>query len=180
MAKFEKKEKSREDFFEKILSVKLEDIDLFFLGILEIPWADYYLNPRRLRGSDFLMRWSQGEWSESRLTQAVNDTKKYFALPYGPSGTAPDNDIRAFELYFERLEKAGLGKLKRPDLLIFRNEDRKQVESAISALGGISELPFTPENDPKIQDLLEHAVIAVECENSLWLAKKMPDYKTRP
>jgi hypothetical protein len=45
-------------------------------------------------------------------------------------------------------------------------------------LNGLSELPFTAEDDPKMQDLLEHAVIAVECENSLWRAKQMPDYAT--
>jgi len=140
------------------------------------PRADFLLNPRRLRGSDFLMRWSQGVWSEERLTQAVNATGKYFALPYGPSGTAPDNDVRAFELYFERLEEAGLGDIKRPDLLIYRTRDKGRVDSAVKALNGISELPFTPEDDPKMQDLLEHAIIAVECENSLWRAKQMPDY----
>lgn len=50
------------------------------------------------------------------------------------------------------------------------------MESAINALNGVSELPFTPEDDPRIQVLLEHAIIAVECENSLWRAKQMPDY----
>jgi len=122
------------------------------------------------------MRWSQGVWSEERLTQAVNASGRYFALPYGPSGTAPDNDVRAFELYFEQLEKAGLGKIKRPDLLIYRTRDKAKVDSAVKALKGIRELPFTPEDDPRMQDLLEAAIIAVECENSLWRAKQMPDY----
>lgn len=66
------------------------------------------------------IKWSQGVWSEERLTQAVNATGKYFALPYGPSGTAPDNDVRAFELYFERLEQAGLADIRRPDVLGFQ------------------------------------------------------------
>lgn len=122
------------------------------------------------------MRWSQGVWSEERLALAVNATGEYFALPYGPSGTAPASDVRAHELYFERLEKAGLGKIKRPDLLIFRTRDKVKVDSAIKALNGISELPFVPEDDPRMQALLEHAIIAVECENSLWRAKQMPDY----
>jgi hypothetical protein len=76
----------------------MEDIGITLRAMGKAPWADFLLNPRRLRGSDFLMRWSQGVWSEERLTQAVNATGKYFALPYGPSGTAPDNDVRAFEL----------------------------------------------------------------------------------
>ena len=77
------------------------------------------------------MRWSQGVWSEHRLTQAVQETQKYFAIPYGPSGTAPTDDVRAFELYFERLEAAGLGQVKRPDLLIFRTENKEAIESII-------------------------------------------------
>lgn len=162
--------------FEKMLAVSREDIRMTLRAMGSVPWAEFLLNPRRLRGSDFLMRWSQGVWSEERLTQAVNATGRYFALPYGPSGTAPDNDVRAFELYFERLEEAGLGNIKRPDLLIYRVKDRSKVESAVKGLNGISELPFTPEDDPKMQALLEHAVIAVECENSLWRAKQMPDY----
>ncbi len=164
--------------FERVLSVSMEDIRMTLRGMGNAPWADFLLNPRRLRGSDFLMRWSQGAWSEERLTQAVNETGKYFALPYGPSGTAPDNDVRAFELYFERLEKAGLGHIKRPDLLIYRVQDKAKVDSAVKGLNGLSELPFTTEDDAKMQDLLEHAVIAVECENSLWRAKQMPDYAT--
>jgi len=162
--------------FEEVLSVSMEDLRMTFRAMDNAPWTDFLLNPRRLRGSDFLMRWSQGVWSEERLTQAVNATRRYVALPYGPSGTAPDNDVRAFELYFERLEKAGLGHLKRPDLLICRAKDKGRVDSVVQALGGIPELPFTPEDDPRMQDLLAHAVIAVECENSLWRARQMPDY----
>ncbi len=164
--------------FENVLAVSTEDIRMTLRAMGNVPWADFVLNPRRLRGSDFLMRWSHGVWSEERLTQAVNGTGKYFALPYGPSGTAPDNDVRAFELYFERLEEAGLGGIKRPDLLIYRAKDRTKIDSAVKALNGISELPFTTEDDPKMQDLLEHAIIAVECENSLWRAKQMPDYSS--
>ena len=162
--------------FESALAVSMEEIGILLRGIGKAPWAEFLLNPRRLRGSDFLMRWSQGVWSEERLTEAVNSTGKYFALPYGPSGTAPDNDVRAFELYFERLDKAGLGNIKRPDLLIYRIRDKAKVDSAVKKLKGLSELPFTPEDDAKMRDLLDHAVVAVECENSLWRAKQMPDY----
>lgn len=160
--------------FESTLSVSDEDIEFSFQGFL--PWANFILNPRRLRGSDFLMRWSQGVWSEERLIHAVNETKRYFALPYGPSGTAPDDDVRAFELYFERLEEAGLNDLKRPDLLIFTKSSEPLVHRIVSDLGGLSELPFTVENHNLMQRLLSEAVIAVECENSLWKAKLMPDY----
>lgn len=108
--------------------------------------------------------------------QAVNATGRYFASPYGPSGAAPNDDIRNYELYFERLEKAGLGNVKRPDLLIFQKQDLQTVEAALRSLNGVRELPFTDESDPNMRILLQSAIIAVECENSLWRARKMPDY----
>ncbi len=162
--------------FEKFLSVSAEDIDLGLLGCTVVEWLDFLLNPRRLRGSDFLMRWSQGVWSEKLIIQAINDTDEFFAIPYGPSGTAPNEDIRSFELYFERLEKAGLRKNKRPDLLIFKNSSRETVDNLVNSLSGSNKLPFIPESDNKVRELLNIAVLAVECENSLWKGKLMPDY----
>ena len=164
--------------FEQALSVLDEDIEFELRGHFPSPWADFLLNPRRLRGSDFLMRWSQGQWSEDRMIQAVNSTDRYFALAYGPSGVAPDNDVRAFELYFERLEAAGLGRLKRPDLLIFRKPDELEIQVLIDRLGGLQELPFIPEEHPDMIKLLEYAIVAIECENSLWIAKQMPNFGT--
>lgn len=162
--------------FERALEVSTEEVALEFGTVRLITWADFLLNPRRLRGSDFLMRWSQGVWSENRIIEAVNQTERYFAIPYGPSGTAPTDDVRAFELYFERLEAAGLGKIKRPDLLVLKKSDREEVNKILASVGGISELPFIVEE--KLSALLKKAVIAVECENSLWKSKKMPDYTT--
>lgn len=162
--------------FENVLEVGVEELEFEFGALGHQPWADFLLNPRRLRGSDFLMRWSQGVWSEGRVVDAVNRTGKYFALPYGPSGTAPEDDVREFELYFERLEAAGLGKVKRPDLLIFRSSDRDEVTNLVGGLGGEKELPFTLESNASIRALLDKAVVAIECENSLWIAKRMPDY----
>jgi len=124
--------------FESSLSVGVEHL----AGLLEnqqpLPWVEFWLNPRRLRGSDFLMRWSQGVWSEKRLIEANNQTKELLAIPYGPSGTAPTGNVREFELYFERLEAAGLGQIKRPDLLIFRAADSVAVEQDIAKAGGSS------------------------------------------
>lgn len=162
--------------FEKILSISEEEIEFELKGVQYVPWADFLLNPRRLRGSDFLMRWSQGVWSEERIIQAVNQTTNYYAIPYGPSGTAPDKDIREFELYFERLDKAGLGKVKRPDLLIFCKSDKSIVDDTIRSIGGIQELPFTLESEITMKTLLNKAIIAVECENSLWKANLMPNF----
>lgn len=162
--------------FEAALAVAQAEAEIELRGFLSVPWADFLLNPRRLRGSDFLMRWSQGVWSEERIVQAVNATTSYFALPYGLSAVAPDNDVRGFELYFERLDKAGLGDLKRPDILVFRAADREGVRDVVNELGGEPELPFTSEDDRRMQSILSTAILAVECENSLWRAKAMPDY----
>lgn len=124
------------------------------------------------------MRWSQGVWSEKRVIEAVNHTGEFMAIPYGPSGTAPTGNVREFELYFERLEAAGLGQIKRPDLLIFRVADKHLVEEAVANAGGFSELPFVAEDDGRLLPLLKHALLAVECENSLWRAQSMPDFNT--
>ena len=60
--------------FENILSVSIQDIEFELRGVASIEWSEFLLNPRRLRGSDFLMRWSQGIWSEKRLIDAINKT----------------------------------------------------------------------------------------------------------
>jgi len=41
--------------FENKLLTTCEEIDLEFRGFMSIEWSDILLNPRRLRGSDFLM-----------------------------------------------------------------------------------------------------------------------------
>lgn len=162
--------------FEHALCVSSEDITFELSALGHIGWHEFLLNPRRLRGSDFLMRWSQGVWSEHRIIEAIHNAGEFFALPYGPSGTAPDNDVRAFELYFERLDKAGLGKIKRPDLLIFQKTSQPIVERLVKEIGGIPELPFTAESDRRMRAILAESVIAVECENSLWRAAQMPGF----
>src|SRR4030066_120828 len=121
--------------FERILSVLETDVDLELRSVKEISWLDFWLNPRRLRSSDFLMRWSQGVWSEKRLLDAINKTNKFYAIAYGPSGTAPTDDVKAFELYFERLEAAGLGNIKRPDLLLFKKSDKSLVNKFLTNIG---------------------------------------------
>jgi hypothetical protein len=162
--------------FDRVLSVSAQDLEIEFRACCSVPWADFILNPRLIRGSDFLMRWSQGVWSENCLIQAVHQTARFIALPYGPSGTAPNDDPREVKLYFERLDGASTNGLKRPDLLLLRKRDEALAQAIIEQIGGIAELPFTHEDDPRMQRLLAMALIAIECENSLWVAKKMPDY----
>lgn len=161
--------------FEKYLSVSEADIEFELRGFGETDWKEFWLNPRRLRGSDFLMRWSQGVWAEKRLLEVINKSEDFFAIPYGPSGVAPTESVREFELYFERLENAGLGKVKRPDLLIFNQNEKAFVSNFLESIGDVEELPFIPEN--QLKGLISKAKIAVECENSLWVAEKMPAFE---
>src|SRR3972149_6918711 len=51
---------------ERALSVSGAEYGITPRSMGKAPWADFLLYPRRLRGSDFLMRWSQGVWSEER------------------------------------------------------------------------------------------------------------------
>jgi hypothetical protein len=161
--------------FDTELAVCREEIEFSLNGYGQLPWEELLLNPRRLRGSDFLMRWSQGKWGEGQLSRAVRLTREFIPIPYGPSSTAP-RGIREFELYFERLEAAGLGKLKRPDILLVRRQDARKANRLIRDLGGEKELPFTPESNRKLRSLLSLAVLAVECETSLWRSQQMPDF----
>jgi hypothetical protein len=165
--------------FDRALCVPAEEIQILLHGHVPVVWSDFRLNRRRICGSDFLMRWSRGIWSEKRLISAVDETGVYFALPYGPSSTAPDDDVQSFELYFERLENAGLAALKRPALLLFRTLDRATIMNAVERIGGEGELPFMPETHPDMRLLLSRAILAVECENSLWIARNMPDYTAK-
>lgn len=120
------------------------------------------------------MRWSQGVWSEQRIREAINSSAEFAAIPYGPSGVAPEGDPREFALYFDRLDAAGLGKSKRPDLLVVRKRDGDAAENLAAQIGGWEQLPFIPERE--LGPLLRLAVCAIECENSLWKAEKMPAY----
>lgn len=161
--------------YDRLLLVPSEETEFLLRGHLDVSWSEHVLNPRRLRGSDFLMRWSQGVWSEQRLVQAVNQSGEFHAMPYGLSSVAP-HEPREVELYFERLEKAGLGQVKRPDLLVYSKTKEQSVRRVVEELGGESELPFASEDTPAMQELIRTAILAVECENSLWISKRMPDY----
>jgi hypothetical protein len=159
------------DSFEHFLETT--DIVLDFLIPDQFPQlvCEFYLNPRYLRGSDFLMRFSQGRWAEDILVRTINTTNDFRAIPYGPSSVAP-SEPQEMERYFERLDKAGATG-KQPDLLILRRNDYEAVRPKLERIG-IANLPFTPETD--LDFLRSRAVIMVEVENSLWVARNMPDY----
>ena len=164
------------DLFDAVFSSPTETIDWQLCGHPPLPWADFLLNSRPLRGSDFLMRWQQGVWSERRVVESVARTGRFVAIPYGPRSAAPDDDPRAHESYFGRLERAGRAGVKRPDLLIVSGAHREEVARIVSEVGGPEELPFLEETDPRVRQLLRLSTLAVECENSLRRAREMPDY----
>jgi hypothetical protein len=159
------------DSFERLLQATEVDLDFLLSDLFAQVLCEFYLNPRYLRGSDFLMRFSQGRWAEDILVRTFNATDDLRAVPYGPSSVAPSEPYE-MELYFERLDKAGtIG--KRPDLLVLPKDDYESVRAQLNEIG-LANLPFTPEAD--LDFLRSRTIIAVEVENSLWVAREMPDY----
>jgi len=165
------KEHSGFDSFERNLQITEVDLAFLLSDVFAQVLCKFYLNPRYLRGSDFLMRFSQGRWAEDIVVRTINATEQFRAVPYGPSSVAP-SEPREMELYFERLEKASASG-KRPDLLILGRDDYEAMRPRLDEIG-IVNLPFTPETE--LDFLHSRAIIAVEVENSLWVAREMPDY----
>lgn len=133
----------------------------------------YLINPRRLRGSDFLMRWAQGRWSEEIVMRTLNLTKQFAVLPYGPSTVAP-SDPKELEKFFETMDviiKEG----KRPDLLLYDRSTFEMVKKEIERRwGSIEKIAETPSSE--FCDIISKAKFALEVENSLWVTEKMPGF----
>jgi len=159
------------DSFECYLQTTDIILDFFLSDRFPQLLDGFYLNPRYLRGSDFLMRFSQGRWAEDILTRTFNATANFRAIPYGPSSVAP-SEPQEMEHYFDRLDKAGaVG--KQPDLLIMARDDYEAIWPRLQEIG-LTNLPFTPEAE--LDFLRDRAIVAAEVENSLWVAQEMPDY----
>ena len=90
------------DSFEWFLQTTKVDLDFLLSDLFTQVLCEFYLNPRYLRGSDFLMRFSQGRWAEDIVVRTINATDDLRAIPYGPSSVAPSEPYE-MELYFERL-----------------------------------------------------------------------------
>ena len=166
---------TRRNLFDQSLQLPTDELAWEFaapgqLGPAEI---DFLINPRRLRGSDFLMRWAQGRWSEEIVVRAMNQTSQVGVLPYGPSTIAPE-DPKALEIFFEKMD-AIAGEGKRPDLLLY---DRTTFEWAqhelAQRLGGAEKMAETPTS--VVHDIVAKARAALEIENSLWVTEKMPGF----
>ena len=132
-------------------------------------------NPNR---KDFDQKWAQGEWAEKRITSAINADQRFFALPFGPSGTAPE-DRSERRIYFQRLQGGNRDKNKRPDILVFDKKKKTWAEKIVRNVGGFEELSFLPDEHDAIRCLVSAARVAIECEASLYRASAMPDMRRR-
>jgi len=139
--------------------------------------------PPTFRGSDFAMRYEQGRWSEDRIIAAINKSARFRAIPYGRSQVGP-KDKATIEEYWERYSQIeGVG--KRPDILILTRADFEEIGGQLMGgdplkprLEGIEDPTLT--SDDKLQHVLERAIAAIEAENSLWRARRMPDFGRFP
>jgi hypothetical protein len=131
-----RREHSSFDNFERILQTTAVDLDFLLSDVFAQVLCEFYLNPRYLRGSDFLMRFSQGRWAEDIVVRTINATDELRAISYGPSSVAP-SEPHEMELYFERLYKAGtIG--KRPGLLILARDDYEAIHPRLNEIGFVN------------------------------------------
>ncbi len=133
----------------------------------------FLINPRRLRGSDFLMRWSQGRWSEDVVMEALNKTAEFGVIPYGPSTVAPE-DPQELERFFENMDVIAQ-EGKRPDLLLYDRQTFEGITSEIQQRWNqIEKVATIPSSE--LREIILKAKIALEIENSLWVTSKMPGF----
>lgn len=125
------------------------------------------------RGSDFAMRYEQGRFSELRIIDSITASKEYCALPYGRSAVGP-KDKGKIAAYFEEFTKLEGEGFKRPDILVLRRHDFEELQPYIQTLGDT-----TLATDEAMQPIFDRSVCAIEAENSLWVAEKMPDFGPR-
>ncbi len=165
----------RPDWFDLYLQSPVGELEWEFdrLGYFAPEDLDYLINPRRLRGSDFLMRWSQGRWSEEIVMRTLNQSDQFGVIPYGPSTVAPE-DPKELEFFFDRMDVIGR-EGKRPDLLLYDRPTLERVKQELARrLGSVEKMAETPSTD--VRDLIVKARVALEVENSLWVTAKMPGF----
>lgn len=166
---------SRPDSFNAHLQLSTEELSWEFGSVVNLAPDEiaYLINPRRLRGSDFLMRWAQGRWSEEIVIRALNQTDQMGAVPYGPSTVAPE-DPAALEMFFDKMGVIGQ-EGKRPDLLLYDREAFDWAQRVLTQrLGCIERMAETPSG--QVRDVIAKARAALEIENSLWVTERMPGF----
>jgi len=168
-------EPARDDLFNLYLQLPSDELvwELATWTGFEPEDLSFLVNPRRLRGSDFLMRWAQGRWSEEIVVRALNATDQFGVIPYGPSTVAPE-DPNELELFFEKMDVIGQ-EGKRPDLLLFDKEKFRWARDELqNRLGDVEKAPETPSS--QLLHVIAKARVALEIENSLWVTEKMPGF----
>lgn len=163
------------DLFNRFLQLSADELVWEVAPEPHLPLAetDYLVNPRRLRGSDFLMRWAQGRWAEDIVIRTLNRTSEFGAIPYGPSTVAPE-DPAELELFFDKMT-AIAQEGKRPDVLVFDKPTFVWAERTIQQrLGDISKFAEALSNE--FRDVITRATLGLEIENSLWVTEKMPGF----
>lgn len=161
--------------FDTVFASPAEPSDLRFSGHPLLPWADFRLGSRRLRGGDFLTKWSQRRWAERQIAEAVVRSGRFLPIPFGPNTASSGDDPHTHASYLERLESAGRGDLTRPDLLIAPLAEGGEAEGIVSEAGGSSELPFLDEDDRRLRRLLDLSVLAVAPETTPARAESVVD-----
>jgi hypothetical protein len=149
------------DYFNLYLQLPATELEWEFDGSdrLTPDELGFLINPRRLRGSDFLMRWAQGRWSEEIVIQALDQTNQFGIIPYGPSTVAPD-DPTELELFFEKMDVIAQ-EGKRPDLLLYDKITFKWVQSELEKrLGRVEKMAETPSVE--LRDVIAKARAAFE------------------
>lgn len=83
------------DLFTAYLQLPTDELEWEFGGAdhFVLDEGDFLINPRRLRGNDFLMRWAQGRWSEEIVIRALNQTSQWGVIPIIPTVIVKQEDI---------------------------------------------------------------------------------------
>jgi len=166
---------NRPDPFNLYLQLPTDELvwELDRIDYLPPDEVGFLMNPRRLRGSDFLMRWSQGRWSEEIVIQTLNQTSQFGIIPYGPSTVAPE-DPHELERFFEKMDVIAQ-EGKHPDLLLYEKTKferaRSELEHRLGSIEKVAEMPSAP-----LRDVITGARAALEIENNLWVTEKMPGF----
>jgi len=102
--------------------------------------------------------------------KAVNSTREFTAIPYGRSQISAETDHEKKAEYWRNYVKVEKN-WKRPDFLLVR---KSVVARHLRAWRRLMRDPTTSP-DQKLSIVLRHAICGLECENSLWKTKRMPD-----
>jgi len=123
--------------------------------------------------ADFNQKLINGKWAENSMRIALNNTKKFFAIGYGPSEVREDLPIEQQKLRKELIKESSNG-LRRPDLLVFHKKHENKVIKIIESLP--KDWDITDEMF--LIPLLKLAIWAAEIKFSQYIVEMMKDWGT--